>query len=85
MKDIQEAILESINYMLQEKLKKVKYNYCLEGVITAVEDDIYTLKIDDQETTCKSINGAIYQVNDIVYILVINNEMSNKIILGKRT
>ena len=85
MDNHQRFIFEAIDSLVQERLKQLKYNYVVEGKITEViSPTTFKVEIDDFEHIIKSINEITYVLDDIVYILIMNNDFSNKFILCKR-
>jgi len=80
-----EILMESIDILIAERLRKLRFVRLLTGVIIAVIDPVnYTVLIDDSETSAKATNGITYLVNDVVEILAENNNLQNKRILWKR-
>ena len=81
MSNKKEILMESIDILIAERLKNFKYNYYTEGVITAINlDETYNIRINNEISTLYAREGLSLQVNDIVMILVINNNYSQKII-----
>lgn len=83
MDKYQEALLVSIDTLINEKLKKIQFNRCVDGVVTAVNSGIYTVIINGESYNIPALNGT-YVINDLVFILVKNNNDSEKYILCKR-
>jgi len=84
-KILNDAIYESVNKIFEERIKKLSFNYCVEGQIRQINSNgTYDCIINGQIQTVYAMNGEIYARNDIVYILVINNNYSNKYILCKK-
>lgn len=83
---IQDEIYKTIDIIIGERFKSLPYNYCLEGTIMADNGDgSYQVEIYDSISTIKPIdNSKTYNVNDVVFVLVINNNFSNKYILCKK-
>jgi len=85
MSNKKEILMESIDILIAERLKQLKFNRTLDGQIADVIDAInYSVLIDDSETSAKATNGLTYIVGDLVEILVENNNLTNKRILWKR-
>ena len=80
MDKIQQALLDSMNIINSQPLKE----FCLEGVITTVNTNDYTVTINEEFYNIKSLLGTTFLVNDIVYIILINFDKSKKYILCKR-
>lgn len=79
-----DKILEAIEIMIDEKIKSLKFNYVIDGTITEVIDtNTYKVNLFDNIETLKSMNGQEYTVGDIVYVIVFNDNYSNKKILCK--
>lgn len=82
---LDDIIIDSIIYAIKEISKKLKYNKKIEGVVTEVINEFtYKVKIQDNESVIKSINNIEYQVGDVVYIIIFNNNNSDKRILCKK-
>ncbi len=83
---IREEIFKSIDILVDEKLKRLRFNYMVNGLITEVIDNgTYKVDIFNREDIIKSMNGTQYQVGDVVYIVVWNNNYSDKTIVCKAT
>lgn len=80
-----DKILEAIEIMIDEKIKSLKFNYVIDGTITEIIDtNTYKVNLFDNIETLKSMDGQEYTVGDIVYVIIFNNNYSNKKILCKR-
>ncbi len=80
-----EELLEAVDILINKRLIELGFNKKVEGVITEVVNiDTYKVKIQNNITEIKSMNGIIYEVGDVVYILVFNNNYSDKKILCKK-
>lgn len=83
---IEQKIIDAIEIILEERISRLKFNYMVVGLITEVIDvDTYKVNIFDNIETLHSMNGHQYQVGDIVYIVVWNNNYSDKTIVCKAT
>lgn len=81
----QEEILRSINILLNKKLKSLKFNYYIEGKITAVNvNGSYKVLINGEYEDLKAREGLTLKANDVVLILVPNANTSFKFIDLKR-
>lgn len=80
-----EELLEAIDILINKRLAELKFNYKIEGrIIEIVNADIYKVEIQNNISEIKSMNGATYQVGDVVEIIVYNNNYSDKKILCKK-
>ena len=81
-KQLQEAIINAIDIIIENKLKKLGFNYYVDGVVKEINND---------ETYNVLINGTIYHnipskyrltysVGDVVQILVKNGDWNKKFI-----
>jgi len=80
----QQNLLESIDILVKENNKNQKFNRTEEGKITEViSSNIYNVNIKNNVYQIKTINSEVYNVGDLVLILILNNNFSRKVILGK--
>ena len=80
----QQNLLESIDILVKENNKNQKFNRTEEGKITEViSSNTYNVNIKNNVYQIKTINSEVYNVNDLVLILILNNNFSRKVILGK--
>lgn len=81
-KKTQNALLEAIDIMIENKLKKLNFNYYVDGVIQSKNDDnTYNVLINN--TLYKNIHSEHhlnYSVNDTVQILIKNGDWNKKFI-----
>lgn len=81
----QEKLIESINMIIEEKISELQFNYEITGKI--IEESVtgnFNIDYNGQVTTARAISADIYEPGDLVHILVLNNDFSNKIILCKK-
>lgn len=76
-----EVILDALKRYVDDALSKAHFDRTTRGVITAVSDGVYSVKSGKETYQIKSAD--IYAVGDTVYILFIQNDPKNKIIIGK--
>ena len=80
----QQNLLESIDILVKENNKNQKFNRTEEGKITEViSSNTYNVNIKNNVYQIKTINSEVYNVGDLVLILILNNNFSRKVILGK--
>lgn len=80
-----DKFLETIEIMIDEKIKGLRFCYVIDGTITeVVNTNIYKVNILDVIETVPSMNGQEYSVGDIVDVIVFNSSYSDKKILCKR-
>ena len=81
-KKMQDALLEAIGVMIDNKLKKLKFNYYVDGVINKVNNDkTYSVLINGATyENIPSKNNFAYQVGDSVQILIKNGDWNKKFI-----
>ena len=86
-KEIQDAILNAIDTMIESKIKKLKFNYYVDGVIKKVNtDNTYNVLIDNREyKDIPAKNNFEYFADDAVQILIKNGNWNKKIIDDKIT
>jgi len=77
-------IIEAIDEIVKNRIsQQAKYNTTLRGkIIQNVSGNIYEVEIKGDTHQAKAINGVTYVANDIVYVLLVNNNFSEKIILS---
>jgi hypothetical protein len=81
-KGIQEALLKTIDIMIDNKLKNLGFNYYVDGVIKEKnKDGTYNVLINGVVyKNIPSKNGFAYSINDTVQILIKNGNWSHKFI-----
>lgn len=80
----QDKLFNAIRNIVKKILNKTKFNYCVQGRITANNNNgTYQVKINDGTSTIKTMNANTYIVGDIVWVMIINNNYSDKYILTK--
>ena len=83
--DIQKSILDAIDYLIDNRLKYLKFNrYATGKIITINEDNTYNVEINGEISVLKAREDLILLVSDIVYIMVPNNNFSFAFIDCKR-
>lgn len=86
MNQIEKAILDTIDIMIQERLKKLPFNYYIEAKIETINNDgTYNIEWNGAIlNNVKARNGLTLNVSDIVLVCVVNGNFSNKFIDLKR-
>lgn len=80
-----DKFLDAIEIMINEKLKGLKFNSVIDGTITEViNSNTYKVDILNNIETLSCVNTQEYLVGDIVYVIIFNNNFSDKKILCKR-
>lgn len=84
-KQTQDAFLEAMGVMIDNKLKNLKFNYYVDGVVQqAYSDDTYKVSINQtMYDRVPSLHRMDFQVNDVVQILVKNGDWNKKYIVDK--
>ena len=81
-KQTQDALLEAIDIAVENKLKKLNFNYYVDGVIKSKNtDNTYNVLING--TIYKKVpskNNFQYSINDVVQILIKNGNWNKKFI-----
>ena len=77
-------LLEAIDEIVLKRIEQNgNYNKTIRAtVVQHVSDSLYEIQSQGSTYTAKAINGATYDPGDLVYILIINNNFSEKIILS---
>lgn len=89
--EIQDSIFKAIDVIIEKRLQSMKANYCIVGIINSspLNDDKgeQYFNIGYQDSTIKAypINSNMnISIGDLVYVLLINGDISKKrIILAK--
>lgn len=82
---LEDVMIDAFMELIKQKFKGLKFNYKVEGIITEVVDaNTYKVRIQNNIETIKSMNSDTYLLNDVVYIMVFNNNDSDKKILCKK-
>ena len=84
-KKTQDALLEAIDIMIENKLKKLKFNYYVDGVIVKAQSSqgvvTYDVMINGVEyANVPTKNNLMYSVGDSVQILIKNGDWNKKFI-----
>lgn len=80
-----DKIIESVNQVIDIKIKNMNYLQLETGKITQVySHNIYVVSINELEQNIFSLNNATYNIGDIVLVLNIHNDKSQKYILGNK-
>lgn len=81
-KQIQEAIINAVNTIVEKKLKKIKRNYYVDGVIKNKNDNFtYNVLIANEiYKNIPSKSKLNYEIGDTVQILVKNGDWNQKFI-----
>lgn len=83
-KKLQEAIITTVNTIVEKKLKNIKRNYCVDGVIKNKNSN-YTYDVLMNNELYKNIpsqHKLNYEVGDTVQILIKNGDWNKKFITG---
>lgn len=79
-----DKFLEAVEIMIDEKINSLKFNRVIDGTITEVVDtNTYKVNLLNNIEILNSMNGQEYAVGDIVYVIIFNDNYSNKKILCK--
>lgn len=84
-KKMQEAIIKAIDTIVNDKLKKIKYNYYVDGIIQNKSHTGNSYDVLIANETYKNIpskHKLKYNVGDVVQILVKNGDWNKKFIDG---
>jgi len=82
----QDEILKTIHLMIQDKITEIPYNTTVIGTIVSrsLEPNQYTILFQGVQYEAFSLGNDRFNAGDSVYILVLNNTLSNKkMILGR--
>ena len=82
----QEKLLDSINMLIEESLRRLKLDYTITGKIVSYDstNKIYTVLYNGDEIQIKAREGLTLNTNDIVYIRVVQGNFSEKFIDCKK-
>lgn len=75
------TIINALEQYVDCMMSKAHFDRTIRGVITAVQDGIYSVRSGKETYSIKS--ETVYSVGDTVYILIAQNDQSNKLIIGK--
>ena len=74
--DLTSQIIDSIDYIVKERLRTAPFDKTRTGIITAVlGNNMYTVKIDNTEYDVLSLSDSTLPVNSIVKVLVPENNI----------
>ena len=75
------SVVEYFEIFLNRKLKKLRFNYCVDGQIMEVLSPTqYKVDVDNYVYTLNSIYYSAFEVGQVVLVEVINNNWSRKIV-----
>lgn len=75
------TIIDALERYVDGIMSKAHFDRTVRGVITAANDGVYSVKSGKETYSLKSSES--YSIGDTVYILIAQNDPSNKIIIGK--
>ena len=83
--EVLNAIYKAITIAIEENNKKQHYDRCVLGKVTVVNaNGTYTMQINNNTEIVKPLKSTdTYVVNDVCWILIINNDYKEKYILRK--
>ena len=76
-------LIETIIIASTKIMEKAGYDKTTNGILTAINGNLATVKMKDESYTCEILQGAEISVGDVVKIIYPQNNSSNKLILGK--
>lgn len=85
MNEFQEQIYKTIDILVEEKLKTLKFNRSKKGKVLSVNGNYCIVEIDGEGYTCKIRKDLQVEIDDIVYVSYPENDESDKyvdIVLG---
>lgn len=80
---IEDKLLEAIEIIAESKDNAIPYDYTVRGRVVEINSNICTVNINGEEYSAYIMNGINIGVNDIVLIKKINNNDSDKVVVGK--
>ena len=82
-----EELIDAIQLMVEHYVKKAPYNRLLDGVIVDTDNDnkIYSVQVNGvyYEKVKPAHDEIELNVGDKVYVIIVNNDYSQKLILGR--
>lgn len=85
MNKAKEELLEAVDILINKRMGALNFCYKIEGkIIEIIDANIYKVDVQNNITTIESMNDENYKINDVVYIMVFNNNYSDKKILCKK-
>ena len=79
--EIVDAILKSIADVAKKAVTSAPYDRTYRGFIKSMSSGVYTVQIEGMDYQIKS--SGTYAIGDTVYVLFVQNNPNNKLILGK--
>lgn len=87
-KKAQDEIYKTIEVIAREIVKSLPYCYLQDGTITSRnKDGSYNVKINDSESVLKKFDkddSRVYQIGDVVWLIIRNNITTFRYIIGKK-
>lgn len=76
-----EVILDALKRYVDDAISKAHFDRTVRGIVVSVDGNVYTVKVGKEIYHIKSTDA--YAIGNTVYVLMIQNDPNNKIIIGK--
>ena len=80
---LEDKLLEAMKIIAESKDKELPFDYTVRGKVVEINSNVCTVNINGEEYSAYIMNGINIAVNDIVLIKKINNNDSDKVVVGK--
>jgi len=80
---LEDKLLEAMKIIAESKDKELPFDYTVRGKVVGINSNVCTVNINGEEYSAYIMNGINIAVNDIVLIKKINNNDSDKVVVGK--
>jgi len=83
MKQYEQKLLDAIDEIVTKRIEQqCNYNKTIKAKIkTVLTAPQYEITYLGETFVAKAINGSTYLVDDVVYVLIVNNNFNDKLIL----
>lgn len=80
---LEDKLLEAMKIIAESKDKELPFDYTVRGKVVEINSNTCIVDINGEEYKTYVLDGINININDIVLIKKINNNDSEKIIIGK--
>lgn len=83
MSDLQQDILESIDIITDAKIAVIPYDYTIKGKVISINNTDCVIEVNGEQYSAKIKDSINIVIGDVVFVQIIRNDFSDKVITGK--